>query len=222
MEAARTADLVKFPTQFRHTIADHAAIGLDLRLARTAKEAETAALALEMGPGAHEAPGLVIEMRQFDLKTPLGRRRAFTEDLEDQAGPVDDLALELFLQIALLDRGQRAVDDDQFGLGLRAGNRDVADLAFTEQRRRARLADRDDEGVDHLDPDRQGEALALLEPGLGVLRGARSPGAAPKLGANDDRPRAAGDLAFQVLLSHGLCEVSPRRPRRSRRSDRPG
>ena len=54
-------------------------------------------------------------MRKFDLQPSLGGCRSLAEDLEDQASPVDDLALELFLKVTLLDCRQRAVDDDQFG-----------------------------------------------------------------------------------------------------------
>jgi hypothetical protein len=119
-------------------------------------------------------------MRELHLQPAFCRRRALAEDLEDQSRAVDDLALELFLEVALLDRAERAIDDDELGLVLIAGDLDVADLTLAKQRRRPRLADRDDEAVDDLDTDREGEPLALVEPRFGI-------------------PRAAADFAFQIF-----------------------
>ena len=55
-------------------------------------------------------------MRELDLKPALGGCRTLAKDFEDQARPVDDLALELFLEVALLDRRKRTINDDQLGV----------------------------------------------------------------------------------------------------------
>ena len=102
----------------RHAVADQPPVGLDLGFAGAAEEAEAAALALEVGPAAHQPPGLIVEMGELDLQPPFGGRRALAEDLEDQAGAVDHLGLGLVLEVLLLDRGQRGVDDQQLGLVL--------------------------------------------------------------------------------------------------------
>ena len=90
--------------QFRHPVADQPAVGLDLGLARAAEEAEAAALALEVGPAAHQPPRLIIEMGELDLQPPFRGRRPLAEDFEDQPGAVDHLGLGRRLQILLLDR----------------------------------------------------------------------------------------------------------------------
>ena len=163
MESARLADLFQFLAQPPHPLADHPSVGLDLRLARTAQKAEATALPFEVGPAAHEPTLLVVEMRQLDLQPAFGGGCALAEDFEDQAGPVDDLAGELVLEIALLDRGERAVDDDQLGLVLLAGDPDVFHLPCPEQQVGAHFADRQDEAFGDDDPDRQGQALRLRQ-----------------------------------------------------------
>ena len=52
-----------------------------------------AALALQMGPAADQARGHVLELCQFDLQLAFVRTRALGEDVEDQAGAIDDAAL---------------------------------------------------------------------------------------------------------------------------------
>src|SRR3546814_18216693 len=74
LQLARAALIVKAAPDPSHPVADHPAVGLDLRFAGTAEEAETAALALEVGPAAHQTPRLIIEMRKLDLQAALGRR----------------------------------------------------------------------------------------------------------------------------------------------------
>jgi hypothetical protein len=74
-----------------------------------------AALALEVGPAAHQARGHVLELGQLDLQLAFVRTRALGEDVEDQAGAVDDAALGELLEVALLHRRERVVDQDQVG-----------------------------------------------------------------------------------------------------------
>ena len=207
VQRARPLDLLELPPNPRHAIADHPAIGLDLGFARAAKEAEAAALAFEVGPAAHQPAGLIVEMGKLDLQPPLGSRGAFAEDLQDQARPVDDLDARFLLQVLLLNGGKRRIDDEQLGAILLGDPGDLLDLPLAEQGRRADGSNPECAGADHIDADRTGEAIGLLDPRLGGA--ARR--FASELRYHDDRPLTAGhlDCAIAVEVAHSVSCCSP-------------
>ena len=204
MEPAGLADLFEFLAQPAHALADHAAVGLDLRFAGATKEPETAALAFEVGPAAHQAALLVIEMGKFDLQAAFRRRGTLAEDLEDQPCAVDDLAFELVLEVALLDRGQRAVHHDKFRFVLLAGDADIVDLARAEQEVWPHFAHGEDEALRNHDTDGEGESLRLGEARLGI----EVVGDPADIRAYDERPRTAGHFTHQIIVETQLSSSS--------------
>src|SRR5690606_4396008 len=118
VQAAGPADPLQLLLQPHDALDDQPAVHLDLPLARAAHEAGSAALPLQVGPGADEPRALVAERGELDLQLAFPGAGALAEDLQDQAGAVDDLAVEALLQVALLHRGQLAVDDDDLDLAL--------------------------------------------------------------------------------------------------------
>ena len=97
-------------------LADHAPVELDLRLARAAARADAAALALQVAPAPHQARRQVLQPRQLDLQLALVALRARAEDLEDQHRAVGDRHAEMALEVALLRRRQRLVEEHRLGL----------------------------------------------------------------------------------------------------------
>ena len=83
MQRSCPLHLVELAADLGHPIADQAPVGLDLGFTGTAEEAEAAALPLKVGPAPYQPSGLIIEMRELDLKPPFRSRRTFAENLED-------------------------------------------------------------------------------------------------------------------------------------------
>ena len=176
VQAAGAADAGQLLLDPDDPLGDPAAVELELALAGTAQEAEAAALALEMGPGADQARALVGERRQLDLEHALAGVGALAEDLQDQPGAVDDLGLPQPLEVALLHRRQRGIDHDQLGgLGLQR-RRELLGLAGAEQRGRHLLAQRHELGARDLQVDRarQPHRLGEAARGRAVGRGCRA------------------------------------------------
>jgi len=155
-----------------------------------------------MGPAADQSTSLIVEMREFDLQAPFGSRCTLAEDLQNQAGAIYDLALELLFQIALLDRRKRTIDNDQLSLVLLAGHGNILNLPLAEERCRAWLANGHDEGIGHFDANCQCEAFRLFEPGIGVL-----PAHSTQDRTYDEGARTARYLSRKIVLEN--CYASP-------------
>src|SRR6185369_2293836 len=108
------------------------AVGLELRLARTA-QADAALLALEVGPAADEPRGEMLVLRELDLELTFERRGSLREDVEDQTVAVEDSRLERDLEIALLSGFQRLVDEDELRVRRPRAGRDLFDLAAADE-----------------------------------------------------------------------------------------
>ena len=59
-----------------------------------------------MRPAAHQSRRHVIQLRELHLQLALGALCALREDVQDQAGSIDDATRESLFEIALLHAGQ--------------------------------------------------------------------------------------------------------------------
>ena len=113
MQGARLDDLFQLPPQTGQLLIDRAPVGFDLCLTGTAHKAKPAALAFKVGPGPHKPRALIGQRSHFDLQDTFTRRRAIRENLENEAGPIKKLRFPRPLEIALLNRRHRPVDQHQ-------------------------------------------------------------------------------------------------------------
>ena len=157
--------------------ANLAPVGLDLRLARPAHEAKAAALALQVRPGSHQAAALVAKRSELDLEPALARAGPRREDFEDERGAVNHLAVPRAFEIALLDRGERPIHDDQSELVCGHDVRHRLHAPGAEQGGRPRPLHGHDVGLHDIEVDGVGEAHRLGEATRGLPRAlARVPG----------------------------------------------
>src|SRR6202042_3169674 len=103
-----------------HTLAQEAAVGLELRLAGTS-HADTTLLPLQMGPTAHEPAGDVLQLGELHFELALEAAGALRENIENQAVTVEDAAAGEFFEVALLAGRERVVDENDIG-GVVFGN----------------------------------------------------------------------------------------------------
>src|SRR3546814_10480363 len=112
----------------------------------------------------------MTDTRKLDLQAALGRRGAFAEDFEDQAGAVDHLRAKRRFEIALLNRAERRIDDDKLDAFRCDIGRDRVDLADAEQGRRPRLAQAQRVDGNDVEPDREREPPRLLRTRVEIAR----------------------------------------------------
>ena len=129
-----------------------------------------AALALKVRPRPHQAAALVAKSGELDLEPALPRACPSAEDFEDERGAVDDLAAPRAFEIALLNRGERPIHDDQFQVVRGCCLRDRFHPPETEQGRWPRLLQAHNLRKHDIEVDRTGEAHRLGEAALGLTR----------------------------------------------------
>ena len=153
MQGAGTPHLVKVLANSKDAVADQPPVQFQLRFAGSAQKAEAAPLALQMGPGANQPRPLIGQRRQFNLELTLAGAGAGAENLQDQAGAINDLGLGLAFQVPLLHRGQGMIEDDQRDIAIRHQAGQPLHRARAEESRRVRTRQGNGFGVDHRQVD---------------------------------------------------------------------
>ena len=171
---ARSAGSFALPRDLRETLfqvldplPNDLPVALELRFARTTR-ADAAAETGHLFSATGEAGQAVLELRELDLDPALTGSRVPREDVEDDAGPIDDRHARRLLERPLLRRRELVIGDDDVRPEARDLARDLFGLALPDPGvaiRRAALLDR-------LARDRaargRDECAELLERVLGV------------------------------------------------------
>jgi hypothetical protein len=102
MQPARRLHFLQFVLDADDALADHAPVGFDLGLTRSAEEAEAAALPLKVRPRSHQPAALVVEVGELDLQRSFAGFCAPSKNLQDQPGAIEHLGVPFLLEVALL------------------------------------------------------------------------------------------------------------------------
>ena len=145
------------------TLADHAAIELDLGFAGSAAHADTAALALQVRPPAHQPGAEVLQAREFDLQLALVTARTLAKNLQNQERTVIDRALQVTLEVALLRRADALIKQDLGGTQLGGKRFDLIGLATANKKRWVRCAPFAGDAPDHCQTSGLRQQPKLLE-----------------------------------------------------------
>ena len=101
---ALPADFLQFAADSGNAILDAAAVGFQLRFTVTA-HADAAFLPGQVAPEPGQPREQMLQLRQFDLQLAFAGAGALGEDIENQRGAIEHLALENRFQIAALGGG---------------------------------------------------------------------------------------------------------------------
>ena len=184
---------------------NRAAVCLDLGLAGAADKAQSATLPLQVGPGAHKAGALIVQGCHFDLQHALAGGSAVAENLEDQAGAVQQFDPPCLFKVALLHGRDGTVHQHQLDLFCLEPRAQLFDLAFAEQHARVHLGQRHGQMAHHFKmPQRMGQRHGF---------GQRQVGAAPVavgfyIWVQHKGPRETGPFAFVHLKRRFAQEAS--------------
>ena len=107
-------------------------------------------------------------MRQLDLQRALLGLGAAAEDFQDEPGAIQHLCAPRLLEIALLDRRQRAIHHHEFDTIALDEAEYLLDLALAEIRRWPDLRDRRDQGVDHRQVDGARQPFGFIQTCFGI------------------------------------------------------
>jgi hypothetical protein len=86
-----------------------------------------------VGPAADQPRRQVAKLREFDFELTLGAPGPLRENVEDQAGAIQDAAADQLLQIPFLARREGVIDQHELGIGRGDPQPNLLGLAATDE-----------------------------------------------------------------------------------------
>jgi len=137
----------------------------------------------------------VLDARELDLKLALAALRALREDLEDEVRAVVDRNLPASIEVALLHRRERVVEDDDVRARALDALGDLVGLAGADAQCGIRTGTTGGDAIDRVETGREGQLDELLE------RGKRIGVGGVEGDADEQRLDGSGDGAQLSVLS---------------------
>lgn len=131
VQRALTTDLFDLTFQSADLVADEAAVGLQLGLAR-ATSTDAALQPFQVGPLAAEAGEDVFVLSELDLEPALAGAGMLGEDVQNEGCTIEDLDLQGLLQVTLLGGAEFVVEDDGGKREFVTTGGDLLDFALTD------------------------------------------------------------------------------------------
>jgi hypothetical protein len=180
----------------------HAPIQLDLLFARTAANANSAPLTLEVSPAPDESRLQVLEPRKLNLQLAFVTAGAPGKDVKDQFGSIHDGNLPQPVQVALLNRRYFMAEKDKTDPVERKRLADVIGLSRPDTQGRVDTRSAHDEPLDWFQTRRAGKRVELVK-GLG---------AAATITGCDANEQASRVWGLSVQFSSPSCWMLTGRP----------
>jgi hypothetical protein len=120
------------------SVADHAAIKLNLSFARPPTRTDSAPLTLQVRPSTNEASTQVLQTSQFDLQFAFVAACSLRKNLQNQQRSIIHRQFKMTLEIALLCGTQRLVKKHFYGTVHLGKHTDLIRLARADKKRSIR------------------------------------------------------------------------------------
>ena len=159
---AVAADVVEIGADLLDPFADEPTVGLELALAGPSR-ADPATRARQVRPHPRQPRQVVLQRGELDLEPALLGPRVAGEDVDDQRGAIEHLAVEELLEAALLVRLELVVDDEHVEVGRCALVHELGGAAAAEIPHGIRARPSLRRGAHHDGPCGLGQGAELLE-----------------------------------------------------------